>query len=167
VGAPTPFDPDRILDTLQRNEARFVVIGGMAAIAQGAGWPTLDLDIVVATDAENMKALQVALAELGAEYDTLHQPPIRPDLARLTTFPGPQLFRTTHGRLDVLKNAGGETYESLLADCVLVEQDGRVVQCASIEALIRMKRAADRPKDREGLAALEAALAKQRGDGHS
>jgi len=141
------FEPRAIVSTLARHEVRFVAIGGWAASVQDAGWPTLDVDIVVATDAHNMPLLRAALEELRAEYDTPHRPPIRPDLSRLTTLAGPQLFRTKHGRLDVLKEAGGETYESLITDAVEVEQNERVVRCASLAALVRMKRAANRPKD--------------------
>ncbi len=78
---------------------------------------------------------------------------IVPDLTRITTFPGPMLLRTRYGRLDVLKDAGGETYETLLVDAVHASVDG--VRAASLAAIARMKRAANRPKDRDVLPAIE------------
>jgi hypothetical protein len=69
------------------------------------------------------------------------------------------LFRTRHGRLDALKEAGGETFETLSADAEDATYAGHTVPVASLAALLRMKRAANRPKDRKVLAAIEAALA--------
>lgn len=71
---------------------------------------------------------------------------------------GPQLFRTRAGRLDVLKRAGDESFATLLADAVEVEAAGCLVLCSSLEALLRMKRAANRRKDQAAIASIEAAL---------
>ncbi len=151
---PTTFRPDAILECLLDNEVRFIVIGGLAAFAQGAGWPTQDADIVVDCAEGNLRRLLIALSELEAEYDTLHRPPIRPNWRLLSGSTGPQLFRTKYGRLDVLKEPGGETYGSLSEDAVAAELHGSIVRCASIDALLRMKRSANRPKDRAGIDAL-------------
>ncbi|MCC6873607.1 MAG: hypothetical protein IT378_04790 [Sandaracinaceae bacterium] len=84
------------------HDVRHIVIGGLAGIAQGAGWPTYDADVVIETEDDNYARVVAALDELQAVYDTPHQPPIRPDLGRMRSLTGPQLFRTRHGRLDVL-----------------------------------------------------------------
>ena len=139
-----------------------VVIGGLAGVAQDAGWPTYDADVVIDTTVANLERLAEALNELSAEYDTFHQPPIRPDVKRITNTNGPQLFRTKFGRLDVLKEAGGETFASLLVDAVVATQFGHPLRCASLPALLRMKRAANRPKDRVGISRIEAVLEQQR-----
>lgn len=94
---PTTFRPDAILECLLDNEVRFIVIGGLAAFAQGAGWPTQDADIVVDCAEGNLRRLLIALSELEAEYDTLHRPPIRPNWRLLSGSTGPQLFRTKYG----------------------------------------------------------------------
>jgi hypothetical protein len=39
------FDPLPLLATLERHEVEFVVVGGIAAIAQGYPLPTTDLDV--------------------------------------------------------------------------------------------------------------------------
>lgn len=113
---PTNFEPGSILDALIRHEVAFVMIGGLAGVAHGAGWPTHDIDIVIEDRPDNLERLVAALDEVRAVYDTFHQPPLRPDAFTVRQGRGPQLFRTQHGRLDVLKEAGGETYESLLED---------------------------------------------------
>ena len=155
---PTTFEPDEILACLARHEVELILVGGLAGVAHGAGWPTYDVDVVVRVDEANLERLLGALAEIRAEYDTFHQPPLVPDPQRLRRGTGPQLFRTTHGRLDVLKEAGGETYETLSIDAMEVEQPGHSVRCASLSALLRMKRAANRPKDRAAIPKLEEAL---------
>lgn len=63
---PTTFRPDAILECLLDNEVRFIVIGGLAAFAQGAGWPTQDADIVVDCAEGNLRRLLIALSEAGS-----------------------------------------------------------------------------------------------------
>ena len=154
-----PLDPQSAFATLLRHGVEFIVIGGLAAEVHGVGWATLDIDIVVATTETNYVALEAALAEMDAEFVMLGGQRIVPDLTRITTFTGPMLLRTRYGRLDVLKEAGGETYETLIVDAVDASADG--VRAASLAAIARMKRAANRPKDREVLPAIEEALRKR------
>ena len=152
------FEPDAIFASLVRHEVRFVLIGGLAGGARGAAWPTFDADILIEDSEENLVRLDTALRELGAQYDTPHQPPLLPDLRLLSSGNGPQLFRTRHGRLDVLKEAGGEPYETLLRAASELDVHGAVIRCASLAALLRMKRAANRPKAQAAIAKIEAAL---------
>ncbi len=157
-----PLDPQGAFATLLRHRVEFIVIGGLAAEVHGVGWATLDIDIVVATTEANYVALEAALAEMNAEFVMLSSQRIVPDLTRITTFTGPMLLRTRYGRLDVLKDAGGETYETLLVDSVAASIEG--IRAASLAAIARMKRVANRPKDRAVLPAIEAAL-RERGEG--
>jgi len=153
-----------MLVTLAAHRVEFVIIGGLAGAAHDVGWPTTDVDIVIDTAHENMAALHSALQELDAEYNTPHSPPIVPDLRRLRSLGGPQLFRTKHGRLDVLKEAGGETYETLTRDAVTAVYGTIEVRCASLEALVRMKLAANRPKDQAVVRRLQEALASKKNE---
>jgi hypothetical protein len=122
VTTPGLFDPLRIFLTLTEHDVEFIVIGGLAAAASGAGWTPFDADVVVAAKDDNLVRLAQALHDLDAEYDTPHRPPIRPDVQRLRSLTGPQLFRTRFGRLDVLKDAGGEHFDTLLPDAIEVER---------------------------------------------
>lgn len=155
---PTTFDATGIITALHRRDVQFVVIGGLAAAANGVVWATFDVDVVIEVSDANMRALAEALEGLAAEYHTPHNPPIRPDLKRLSSLPGPQLFRTRLGRLDVLKEAGGETYESLLTDAHTAVLEGYPIRYAGLRALLRMKRVANRRKDTEGIRLIEEAL---------
>lgn len=155
MAADATFDPARILEALHRHEVRFVLIGGLAAEVHGCGWSTLDLDIVVAATRANFEALEAALRELGATYNDPAGRHIEPTVERMASLRGPQLFRTAAGRLDVLRDAGTDTFETLEREA-METGDGTLV--ASLESLQRMKRAAGRPKDRVGLERIEALL---------
>jgi len=78
---------------------------------------------------------------------------------RLRSATGALLCRTNHGRLDMLKEAGGETYETLTTDALQRVVSGSDIKIASLDAIARMKRAANRRKDHEVLPAIEQALA--------
>src|SRR3954466_6126893 len=61
------FNGGAILETLTRHELQFVVIGGFAAVAQGSPIPTVDVDIVPATNRDNYARLSAALKDLDAK----------------------------------------------------------------------------------------------------
>ena len=52
--------------------------------------------------------------------------------------------------------AGGVEYEDLLPDAEILDLFGLSCRCLGLDALIRVKRAAGRPKDFEAIAELEA-----------
>jgi hypothetical protein len=63
------------------------------------------------------------------------------------------------GDIDFLGEiTGGGTYDDLLPHSAPVAAFGLQVRCLDLEALIRVKRAAGRPKDLEVIAELEALL---------
>ena len=76
MSEPT-FDPGAILAVLERHGVRFVLIGGIAAIARGAHVVTEDLDVTPARDGDNLDRLAVALQELDARI-RIDQPPSPP-----------------------------------------------------------------------------------------
>ena len=56
-----PLDAGRLLTTLSKANVEFVVVGGMAAVAQGSAYLTVDLDICYRRTAENLQRLCDAL----------------------------------------------------------------------------------------------------------
>ena len=146
------FDPDAILRTLIRRDVRFVVIGGLAGNILGSADVTNDLDICYARDQENLERLADALRDLGAHLRVAREPdanlPFRLDAATLKagdTF----TFATEHGDLDVLGTPSGtEGFDDLDRSATAVELGaGFAVHVASIDDLMRMKRASGRTKD--------------------
>ena len=70
---------------------------------------------------------------------------------------------TALGDLDVIGEAtGGGTYDALLPHSEARPLFGRDVRFVELETLIRLKRAAGRPKDLERIAELEAILEERR-----
>jgi hypothetical protein len=57
-----------ILDVLLEHEVEFVLVGALAAVAQGAPVTTHDVDIVHARTPENLDRLMAALASMKARY---------------------------------------------------------------------------------------------------
>lgn len=72
-------------------------------------------------------------------------------------------LRTTLGDVDVLGEiVGGGGYDDLVSRSVKLTVLGRTVLCLDLETLIRVKRAAGRPKDLEAVAELNEILEMKR-----
>jgi predicted nucleotidyltransferase len=146
-----PKAPDlrRLLGPLVGNGVDFVLIGGMAGIARGSSYPSYDLDIAYARDKANMRRLVSALQEIGVRL-----PGAPADLPfqldeRAIENGANFTFVTPFGDLDVLADVAGiRRYDELAAGSEEKEIFGLPVRVASLDHLIAMKRAADRPKDR-------------------
>lgn len=143
------FDPRPPLRVLLAHDVRFVIIGGIAGVLLGSPSFTFDLDLCYDRDSENLKRLAGALTELKA---TLRgAPPQLPfQLDAKTLQMGDSFtFETSSGDLDCLGTpAGTSGYGDLRKNATEVVVDGDLhVMVASIEDLLRMKRAAGRPKD--------------------
>ena len=145
---------------LVSNEVRFVVIGGIAAALQGSTTLTADLDILYDRAGDNIGRLARSLSALGA---------VRRDLPTGVTAPVDEralrnglnvLLSTSAGDLDCLAEtpSGRFTYAQVAPTSERLRVDrGLEISVASLDELIRMKRATGREKDRvevEILAAL-------------
>lgn len=159
------LDVERLLRVLVRNGVDFVVIGGIAAVLHGSARATFDLDICFATPPENLEHLGSALTELEARPRGVPDDvPFVPDAATLRRIEVVTLS-TIAGELDILRSpAGAPRYDVLARHADRVDIRGDEILVASVEDLMAMKTAADRPKDRADLAELEAILRLRRAE---
>ena len=152
------FRPLDALEALISHRVRFIVIGGFGAQLLGAPLITQDLDICYSRDDENLERLAAALQDLHASLrGAPANVPFKPD-AKTLKAGNHFTFLTDAGSLDILGSPSGARggYEELLPASEEVDLDAYRVKVASIDDLIRMKRAADRPKDRAVLEELGA-----------
>lgn len=160
---PEPsHDPTRALDVLRRHDVRFIVIGAVAAVAQGHPLTTGDTDVTPQRDPENYEHLAAALIELHAELRTPTGSVEFPIDARFLAEVDARTLDTDAGALDlVFMPAGTRGYEDLRRDAIELDL-GVPVLVASLRDLIRMKEASNRPKDVAQLPALRATLERVR-----
>ena len=153
------FQPEAILGALNRHGVRYVLIGGLAATLHGSTIRTGDADICPARDADDLERLAAALGDL--------QPRLRAaDTPEGVRFPCDAVFfsrvdvcnlTTTYGDLDIsFTPSGTRGFDDLTRHVVIYDLDGLTVPVASLDDVIRSKRAANRAKDRAALPELEA-----------
>jgi len=149
------------LIVLARHDVNFIIVGGVAAVLNGAPIATFDLDIVHARDDENIQRLMAALVELDAQYRDPAGRVLRPE-PRSLGGTGHHLLATTCGPLDVLGAIGrDEGYDDLVRNGRVLTIGGHAVRVLDLPALIRTKEAAGRDKDKAVLPVLRRTLAEQ------
>ena len=146
-----------VIRTLVDAGVDFIIVGGVAGTVHGSARLTRDVDVVYARSPENMRRLVDALAS--------HNPYLRgapqglPFLWDLNTIQRGLNFTlaTRLGDLDLLGElTGGGGFEQLREHASSVRVFDRDVQVLDLDWLIRVKRAAGRPRDLEAVAELEA-----------
>ena len=140
---PTVEDLRDLCRELNQRGAKYVVIGGFAMRAANYNRTTMDVDLMVAADAENEAKVFAALATL-------------PDNAVRELQPG-ELQKYNVIRIgdeilvDLLRSAGGIEYTEAAKDVVVREVDGVPIPFASPRLLWRMKAVTHREKDTDDL----------------
>lgn len=147
-----------ILERLVRREVEFILVGGVAAILEGAPVSTLDLDIVFDPAEENRRRLLEALQDLNARYLDPAGRHLVPDEAKLSSFRLHQLL-TDFGPLDVLRTIGsGMGFADLIGHTQEYTVGDLRVRTLRLEMIILSKEQASRDKDRATLPVLRRTL---------
>jgi len=133
---------EKLLKLLKENEVDFIVIGATAFPVYGYVRATLDVDIFIRPTKRNALRTMKALKEFG--YD-LQDVSVDELLSKKI------LFRQYALETDIHPFVKGITYEEAWKNKVSKKVSGVLVNFASLEDLIKMKKAANRPKDREDL----------------
>jgi Nucleotidyl transferase of unknown function (DUF2204) len=147
-----------LLDRLVAADVRFVIVGGLAVNAWGHVRGTQYVDLVPDPDRDNLERLASVLVEAGGRVETA-QGRLAASAIRTFLAAGDRtLVATDLGPVDVLQGLPQiPSFAQLDADAVAVDLGGTIVRVCSIDALLAMKRASDRPRDRDDIEALEAA----------
>jgi hypothetical protein len=150
----------RILETLDRHGVEHIVVGGVAAVLQGAPITTFDIDTLIKVDAANATKLLAALRELQARFREQPQEiaPIRDHILAERHL----LLMTDSGPLDVLGFIGKKRrYQDLAALSRSLPVGALDVRVLGLATLIEEKEALGRAKDKAVIALLESALRQQ------
>ena len=151
----------RILELLEQHGVEYVVVGGVAAVLQGAPVTTFDLDALIRVNPENVDRVASVLAVLDARYrEHRDLRPSRNDLAA----GGHLLLMTDSGPFDVLGFIdGGRRYEDVAGSAISLTIGDLSVKVLPLAELVEEKKALGRDKDVAVLKLLEAILARTKG----
>jgi len=135
---PRPEDLTKICAALNREGARYILIGGFAVIARGLERPTKDIDFLIDPSTDNVERIKRALAVLPDNaVREIHADEIeRYDVIRVAD----------EVVVDLMAKACGVTWQDADADSEVLELDGVEIPIAGIETLIRTKQTI-RPHD--------------------
>lgn len=144
---PTIDDLVNLCRELNRNSAKYIVIGGMAVAQHGFVRATEDVDLLVETSPANEKAVINALSTL-------------PDSAANAIQPGEinqyEVIRVADEIVvDIMKKACGIDYATAEKNILLVDIHGVKIPFANVDLMIRLKQSV-RPKDQLDLSFLKA-----------
>lgn len=132
--------------------ARFVVIGGFAVIANRYVRATEDIDFLVPDSAENDRRVIAALTRLNGmrvDGDAAIADEHLTGRAHLRA-------RTSAGLIDIIRGGLAPLdYETVEARAMVADYGGVEFRVAGLSSIVAFKRLADRPRDRNDLAELE------------
>ncbi len=155
---PMSADLGALLEGLIESGVSFILVGGLAAVVQGAPVTTMDVDIVYEQSRENSERLFSFLKSLHAYYrrpDDKFIEPKKDDFENL----GHALFTTNQGPIDVLSFIeGGRVYEDLLEHTVHINFRGHKINVLDLKMIVELKKLSNDPKDRQRLPVLEETL---------
>jgi len=141
------MDIRSLLESLNAHECRYVVIGALAFPHHGYARATLDIDIFIEPTSQNAGRTLEALTAFG--FDTS-------DVSVSDLLNYKLLIRDYAVQLDVHPFVAGVEFAPVWDASLESTMSGVSVRIPSLEDLIRMKKAAGRPKDLEDLKYLEA-----------
>lgn len=154
----SPLRLRELLERLTEAKVRFVLVGGLAVNAWGYLRGTQDVDLVPDPERDNLERLDVLLRELDGKVDVGGRLLDSDAISTFLRTGDRTLVRTELGEIDVLQGLPQvPRFEELERQAKDVDLDGLAVRVCSLEHLLEMKRASDRPRDQEDLEALEAA----------
>ncbi len=159
-----PLELEKLIENLDKSNIKYILIGGMAAIAHGAPVFTFDLDIVHERSDDNLEKIQNLLISLDAYQRRPDDLKLKPDFDALKGT-GHMLLSTQFGPMDILgKIEKGLGYDELINHVIEIEFHGFRIHVLDLETLIELKKESTRPEDQHRLSILEKTLEQIRQD---
>ncbi len=139
------MDTESLLRSLNARRVRYVVIGASAFPAHGYGRAKLDVDILIEPTAENASRTPAALTDIGYDVE---------EVTADEMLEKKILFRQYVLDVDIHPDATGVTFDQVWKNKVRRKVGNTFAYFAGLNDLIKMKRAANRAKDRDDLKVL-------------
>jgi predicted nucleotidyltransferase len=155
---PTSASLGEILEGLLEAGVDFILVGGLAAVIQGAPVTTMDVDIVHSQAPQNIDRLLAFLRTVDAVQRRMDDKLIEPKERDLSG-KGHVLLTTRIGPIDVLAAIeGGRSYQDLLAHTVEIDFRGHTLRVLDLKTLIELKKTSKDPRDKQRLPVLKETL---------
>ena len=146
---------EKLLSLLKDNKVEFVLIGAVTFPVYGYSRATLDTDIFIRPTIENARNTLISLEEFGYDVSSL-----TPELLLKKK----TLIRQYIVETDIHPFVEGISFEEVWENKVENFFGKQKVYFASLEDIIKMKKAAGRVKDREDLKVLKRLLKQEKRD---
>ncbi len=154
----TSANLSEVLEGLLEAGVDFILVGGLAAVIQGAPVTTMDVDIVHSRSHENIAKLLAFLKSINSVQRRLDDKLIEPRERDLSG-KGQVLLTTRLGPLDVLAVIeGGRSYEDLLDHAIEIEFRSHTLRVLDLKTLIELKKTSKDLKDKQRLPVLRETL---------
>ena len=136
-------NPDfkELLNIFENHKIRYLVVGAYAVMKYSEPRFTKDLDVWIATDPENAKAVYLALKEFGAPLADLSAD----DFTQKDYF---YQMGIAPLRVDIMMSIPGVEFEDAWGNREVVELNDHRIPFISRSDLIRAKEASGRPQDK-------------------
>ena len=146
-----------LLFRLNKEDVKFVIIGGFAGVVHGCTFVTQDIDICCESTKENLLRLQNALADIHPVHKMTPER-LKLELTRENCKDYKNLYLDTDiGQLDCISFVQGiGDFKKALQSSQVIEVENHKLNVLRIEALIEARKALNRPRDREAIIQLEA-----------
>ncbi len=136
-----------VFASFQKNDVKYLVIGGIAAVLYGVPRATFDLDVLIEPTKDNVERLLSAMIEAGLGTASLTN--AEDVLSKEIT-----IF-TDRIRLDVQTSTPGISFEQAWQRRVTMNYRGQILEVISVGDLIASKTAAGRDVDLEDVRILK------------
>jgi len=152
-----------MLRALHGGGVEFILVGGLAAVLNGAPIDTFDIDVVHSRRPANVARLLPVLETLDAVFRMQPERRLKPNASHLASAGHLNLI-TRYGPLDLLGTIGRDLgYEDLIPHSVELDiSEGVRIRVLNLETLIALKEELGGEKDRAVLPILRRTLEEKR-----